>query len=162
MPPLEKDDELYALRSPLSPADVVARLQQLGPSASRATPHHQVLAVEVFSPEDPFSAPIDVEIEARPLGSYVTARVGDNTFLRDFTRVVAIVLTLYAVAAAGYIVLHVTDTARVRALLSVAAGWGLLLGALSLTVQIITRDGGRDLKRARIRHQLARLLCRDR
>ena len=160
MATLEKDDELYALRSPLSPADVVARLQQLGPSASRATPHHQVVALEVFSKDDPFSAPIDVEIEARPLGSYVTARVGDNSFLHDFARVVQFVLTLYALVAAGYIFVHVQGIERVHALLSIAAGWTLLVGAMSLAVQFATRDGIRDIKQVRIRHQLARLLCR--
>jgi hypothetical protein len=161
MPSLEKDDELYALRSPLSPGDVVARLQQLGPSASRATPHHHVVALEVFAPDDPFSTPIDVEIEPRAVGSYVTARVGDNSFLHDFARVAQFVLTLYACAAAAYIFGHVPGIDRVRALLGIAVGWTVLVGAMSMAVHITTRSGLRELKQTRIRHQLARLLCRQ-
>ena len=156
----QESDELYALRSPLSPADAAERLRALGSVAPRDTTHHTIVALEVFSSDDPFSAPIDVEIERRALGSYVTARVGENEFLRDFARIVRVVLSLYALVAIGYLACHLPALALLRALAGIIAGWMLLLGAVSLGVSVATRESMREIKPLRIRHQLARILCR--
>lgn len=158
----EDADELYALRSPLSPVDAAERLQALGPQAARASAHRQVVALEVHSADDPFQAPIDLEIEQRPKGSFVTARVGESVFLRDFARIVRVVLTLYALVAAGYVCVQIPGFTKVRALVGITLGWLLLLGLVSLCVWLATRQDTRERKRVRIRirHQLARLLSR--
>lgn len=160
MTDIQESDELYALRSPLSPGDAAERLRALGSIAPRDTTHRTIVALDVFASDDPFSAPIGVEIERRPLGSYVTARVGENEFVRDFARVVRCVLTLYALVAAGYLAFHLPTPTLVRALLGIIAGWMSLLGAVALGVSVATRESVREIKPLRIRHQLARILCR--
>ncbi|MDD9945510.1 MAG: hypothetical protein OXU20_30985 [Myxococcales bacterium] len=152
--------ELYALSSPLSPADAAARLRRLGPSAPRVTPHRQVLALELLVACDPLSAPIEVEIESRHSGSFVTVRVGENAFLRDFARVVRIVLTAYALGALLHICVNLSGAGMVHALVGVVLGWTFLLSALAFGVRVAIDHGAREIQRLRLRHQLARLLCR--
>jgi len=159
----EPDDAeaLFMLRSPLAPTDAVERLRDLGPHAPRDSAHRQVVAIDVHSTDDPFQAPIEVEIEPRRRGSFVTARVGENAFLHEFSRVVRCVLTLYALVAVGYVCVEIPGVTKVRALLGITLGWLLLLAVVSLCVWLATREAARNLNSIRLRHQLARLLSRQ-
>jgi hypothetical protein len=152
--------ELDALRSPLSVADAVARLGQLGATARLPTPHRGLIALEIAPSADPIAALLDVQIEDRHAGCYVTARVASSAFLRDFARVVRGVLSVYALGIALFALNQLHGQSLGYALLGVAGGWAALLAFIRVAVRMVAERGELELPRTRLRHRLAGLICR--
>lgn len=153
-------DELFATRSALSPDDAVERLGRLGTLAALPTSHRELLEVEVSLGSDLLAPVLDVQIETRRQGSYVTARVATSHFLLDFARFVRVGLTLYAVAILAFACARLEGASLGRALYGVSVGWVASLSLATIAVRLVVQRGERELPRARLRHQLARLICR--
>jgi len=152
--------ELCALRSPHAPCEVLSRLQQVGRMARLPMVHPTVIEVELAPSTDPLTETLDVLIESRPRGSYVTTRVLPNRFLHDFVRLVSRVLTLYAVAIGIYLGTHLSGAEVYQALFGVGAGWACVLVVIHTVVAVVDGRKQSALRALRLHHQLAELLCR--
>lgn len=152
--------ELYALRSPLSPLQACERVGQLGATVMRPCLHSQVIELELLLDEGLTGASINLQIEPRNRGSYITAWVEENRFLRDFVRVARLALSMYAVGIGGYACASLSGSALLWTLIGTAVGLSIVLSLFSLGLMLSGKDQRRALRPIRLRHQLASLLCR--
>ncbi|MDD9937405.1 MAG: hypothetical protein OXT09_27590 [Myxococcales bacterium] len=137
---------------------VIHRLAQLGSTVSRATHHAGVAHVEVAPSNDPFSPVLEISVESRPAGSYVSACVAPSALLRDFARVVRLLFTLSAVAFLVHFGLHSRGGELVRAVAAIGASWASAQALFGLIEHAVRERAAQDVDTAQLMEKLARLL----
>lgn len=155
-----EDLPFYALRSPLAPAEVLARLGALGPLSEQATTHLKTHMLEISLDEGLLSSVLEVCVEERPAGSYVSVRLIPNRFVRDLLYATRCVVAVVAAVAAAYAALSLRGLVLAQWLLGIGALLAALLGLTSWLSRTLVRSAEAKPHHARMRYQLGEAICR--
>ena len=153
---LAKSKDAWGWHSPLEADEAAQRLRQLGhrPAGDAST---------IVPTEGDSMAPvlcIEVAPDA-PRGSRVNARLQQNSFARQFSLIVWVVLAVYALACAVWVLGSFDGTTRNAALVAIAGLWTFVTGLFQLMFQRARQWAGRladvDGARERVRRSLSGL-----
>ena len=136
----------------------MARLRALGPTARRPTAHRSLTQLEVSLGDEPGAPVLDVWVEERSRGSYVTVRVLPRRFLRDFMHIVRCGLSVCALVGVIHVLDRLESKALYQSLSGIGLGWACLLSLTLMLEQLLHRSVSAVPHAARLRHQIASLM----